>query len=112
MSADRLERVVVAIDFSEGSDRALAAAIRFAKGLGAAVDLVHVYPLPGTGVVRPSRVWCRCHLRGQRFSKVSNEALTNGRPRPELPGLHARPRTRKETLRTRSWRMRIASPLN
>lgn len=53
MSADRLERVVVAIDFSEGSDRALTAAIRFAKGLGAAVDLVHVYPMPGTGVSSP-----------------------------------------------------------
>jgi nucleotide-binding universal stress UspA family protein len=38
-------RVLVATDFSEGAERALQTAIRFAKLLGAAIDLVHVYSI-------------------------------------------------------------------
>jgi nucleotide-binding universal stress UspA family protein len=48
-----MRRVVVATDFSEGSERALSAGIQFAKLLGAAaIDLIHVYPSP-TRVVAP-----------------------------------------------------------
>jgi nucleotide-binding universal stress UspA family protein len=48
-----MHRVVVGTDFSEGSERALGAAVRFAKLLGAAtLDLIHVYPEP-TRVVAP-----------------------------------------------------------
>jgi nucleotide-binding universal stress UspA family protein len=53
MSPEPVKRVVVATDFSEGSERALTFAIRFAKPLGAAIDLVHVYPMPASGVMSP-----------------------------------------------------------
>ena len=42
-----IERILVATDFSEDADGALAVAIRFGKRLKATVDLVHVYDLPG-----------------------------------------------------------------
>ena len=45
MGAEPMEHVVVGTDFSDGADRALTVAIRFAKLMGAAIDLVHVYPL-------------------------------------------------------------------
>ncbi|HXU06581.1 MAG TPA: universal stress protein [Polyangia bacterium] len=41
-----MERILVATDFSEDADRALAVAIRFGKLLKGTVDLVHVYDLP------------------------------------------------------------------
>jgi nucleotide-binding universal stress UspA family protein len=53
MSAQPIKRVVVATDFSDGSERALTVAIRFANLLGATVDLVHVYPMPAAGVMSP-----------------------------------------------------------
>jgi nucleotide-binding universal stress UspA family protein len=53
MSAQPVKRVVVATDFSDGANRALTVAIRFAKLLGAAVDLVHVYPMAAAGVMSP-----------------------------------------------------------
>jgi len=45
--------LVVATDFSDTAERALGVGIRFAKLMGAALDLVHVYPLPTTGIVSP-----------------------------------------------------------
>lgn len=53
MSAEPVKRVVLATDFSDGAGRALTVAIRFAKLLGAAVDLVHVYPMAAAGVLSP-----------------------------------------------------------
>jgi len=53
MSAEPVKRVVVATDFSDGAERALTVAIRFAKLLGATVDLVHVYPMAAAGVLSP-----------------------------------------------------------
>jgi nucleotide-binding universal stress UspA family protein len=41
-----VKRVLVPTDFSEHADHALTVAIDFAKLLGAAIDLVHVYSLP------------------------------------------------------------------
>jgi nucleotide-binding universal stress UspA family protein len=41
-----VKRIVVATDFSQDADRALALAIGFAKRLRGTVDLVHVYRLP------------------------------------------------------------------
>jgi len=40
-----VSRVLVPIDFSEHSEKALAYAVELAKGLGAKVHLVHVYPI-------------------------------------------------------------------
>ena len=53
MSEESVKRVVVATDFSDGAERALTVAIRFAKLLGATVDLVHVYPMAAAGVLSP-----------------------------------------------------------
>jgi|SRR5947207_8937235 len=53
MSPEPVKRIVVATDFSDGSDRALMVAIKHAKPLGAAIDLVHVYPMPAAGVMSP-----------------------------------------------------------
>jgi nucleotide-binding universal stress UspA family protein len=53
MSAQPVKRVVMATDFSDGAERALTVAIRFAKLLGATVDLVHVYPMAAAGVLSP-----------------------------------------------------------
>src|ERR1044071_8536641 len=53
MSAQPVKRVVVATDFSDGAERALTVAIRFAKLLGATVDLVHVYPMAAASVLSP-----------------------------------------------------------
>jgi nucleotide-binding universal stress UspA family protein len=53
MSAEPVKRVVVATDFSDGSERALTVAIRLAKLLGATIDLVHVYPMATAGVLSP-----------------------------------------------------------
>ncbi|MES1171714.1 MAG: universal stress protein [Bacteroidota bacterium] len=46
LTATFMRRVLVPTDFSETADRALTLAIRFAKLVRAAIDLVHVYPLP------------------------------------------------------------------
>ena len=53
MSAQPVKRVVVATDFSDGAERALTVAVGYAKLLGATVDLVHVYPMPASGVMSP-----------------------------------------------------------
>ena len=53
MTAEPVKRVVVATDFSDGAERALTVAIRFAKLLGATVDIVHVYPMATAGVLSP-----------------------------------------------------------
>ena len=53
MTPEPVKRLVVATDFSDTAERALEVGIRFAKLMGAALDLVHVYPLPSTGVVSP-----------------------------------------------------------
>jgi nucleotide-binding universal stress UspA family protein len=53
MTAEPVKRVVVATDFSDGADRALTVAIRFAKLLAATVDIVHVYPMAAAGVLSP-----------------------------------------------------------
>ncbi|MBW2295814.1 MAG: universal stress protein [Deltaproteobacteria bacterium] len=39
-------KILVAVDFSETSDRALEAAIVYAKQFGASLDLVHAFTLP------------------------------------------------------------------
>lgn len=41
-----IDRIVIGIDFSETSERALRYAIELASRLGARVDLVHAYSLP------------------------------------------------------------------
>jgi nucleotide-binding universal stress UspA family protein len=41
-----VQRILVATDFSEDADRALAMAIALGQALAATVDLVHVYRLP------------------------------------------------------------------
>ena len=43
---DFVKRILVATDFSEHADRALAVAIDFAKRFGATIDLLHVYSVP------------------------------------------------------------------
>ena len=53
MSAEPATRILMATDFSEGAERALTAAIRLAKALGAALDLVHVYAAPATNMLSP-----------------------------------------------------------
>jgi nucleotide-binding universal stress UspA family protein len=53
MGPQPVKRVVVATDFSEGAERALTVAVGYAKLLGATVDLVHVYPMPASGVMSP-----------------------------------------------------------
>jgi nucleotide-binding universal stress UspA family protein len=53
VSAEPVKRLVVATDFSDGSARALSVAIRFAKLLGATIDLIHVHPMRATGVLSP-----------------------------------------------------------
>ena len=53
MAPQPVKRLVVATDFSDTAERALAVGIDFAKLMGAALDLVHVYPLPSTGVLSP-----------------------------------------------------------
>ncbi len=50
MSSQPTKRFLLATDFSEGADRALAVALPYARPLAATIDLVHVYPLPGVGV--------------------------------------------------------------
>jgi len=40
-----MKHILVATDFSESSERALMVAHRFAQGLGAAIELVHIYPI-------------------------------------------------------------------
>lgn len=46
-------RVLVAVDFSAASDRAVEEAGRLARQLGAQIDLVHIYPLPPTTAELP-----------------------------------------------------------
>jgi nucleotide-binding universal stress UspA family protein len=46
MKGFAVKRVLVATDFSQHADRALSVAIDYAKLLGGAIDLVHVYSLP------------------------------------------------------------------
>ena len=53
MAAEPAQRIVVATDFSDGAARALTVALKFAKPLGAAIDLVHVYPIAAAGVGSP-----------------------------------------------------------
>jgi nucleotide-binding universal stress UspA family protein len=53
VTAEPVKRLVVATDFSDTAERALAVGIRFAKLMGAALDLVHVYYLPSPGVLSP-----------------------------------------------------------
>jgi nucleotide-binding universal stress UspA family protein len=54
VSAEPGRRVVVATDFSDGSERALTVGVGYAKLLGAKVDLVHIYPLlASSGVLSP-----------------------------------------------------------
>jgi nucleotide-binding universal stress UspA family protein len=50
MSLASPQRILVATDFSETADAALDAAIELAKPSRAALDLLHVYPLPGVSV--------------------------------------------------------------
>ena len=53
MTPEPVRRLVVATDFSDTAERALAVGIRYAKLMGAALDLVHVYFLPSPGVLSP-----------------------------------------------------------
>ena len=46
MSTAPAKRILVATDFFEGAERALAAALGLGKSLGAAIDLVHVVAMP------------------------------------------------------------------
>lgn len=41
-----IERILCPVDFSETSEHALAYALELARGLGAEVDLAHIYQLP------------------------------------------------------------------
>jgi nucleotide-binding universal stress UspA family protein len=43
---DKLEKILVGIDFSSGSRAALETAAELAAGFGATIDLVHVWTLP------------------------------------------------------------------
>jgi nucleotide-binding universal stress UspA family protein len=53
VAPESAQRIVVATDFSDGAARALTVAMKFAKPLGAAIDLVHVYPIAAAGVGSP-----------------------------------------------------------
>jgi nucleotide-binding universal stress UspA family protein len=53
MTLDPVKRLVVATDFSATAERALTASIRFAKLMGATLDLVHVYSVPSPGAMSP-----------------------------------------------------------
>lgn len=53
MAPETAQRIVVATDFSDGAARALTVAMKFAKPLGAAIDLVHVYPIAAASVGSP-----------------------------------------------------------
>ena len=53
MTPEPVRRLVVATDFSDTAERALGVGIRFAKLMGATLDLVHVYFLPSPGVLSP-----------------------------------------------------------
>ena len=48
-----IARVLVPTDFSDGAEKALTVAIRFARLLRAAIDLIHVYPLPAAVTASP-----------------------------------------------------------
>jgi len=51
VSAEPLKRILVATDFSEGSERALIVATRLGNALGAAIDLVHIDASPTTSAI-------------------------------------------------------------
>jgi nucleotide-binding universal stress UspA family protein len=53
MSAEPAKRILMATDFSEGSERALTVAIRLAKALGATIDIVHIYAMPDASAMSP-----------------------------------------------------------
>jgi len=53
VTPEPVKRLVVATDFSDTAERALVVAIRFAKLMGATLDLVHVYFLPSPGIISP-----------------------------------------------------------
>ena len=53
MTPEPVKRLVVATDFSDTAERALGVGIRFAKLMGATLDLVHVYFRPSPGIISP-----------------------------------------------------------
>jgi nucleotide-binding universal stress UspA family protein len=53
VTPEPVRRLVVATDFSGAAERALGVGIRFAKLMGATLDLVHVYFRPAPGVLSP-----------------------------------------------------------
>jgi nucleotide-binding universal stress UspA family protein len=48
-----MKRIVVGTNFSDAATEALTVAVRLAKFLGAAIDLVHVRPTPVAGSISP-----------------------------------------------------------
>jgi nucleotide-binding universal stress UspA family protein len=77
--------LVVATDFLGHAERALAVGIDFAKLMGAALDLVHVYPLPSTGVLSPMPGVVPAPLPGpdelQTIERPTRRARRQGRRR-------------------------------
>src|SRR5262245_1740192 len=102
MSAQPVKRVVVATDFSDGAERALTVGVGYAKLLGATVDLVHVFPLPASGVMSPlpgavpmpppppdvlEEIERRLDALGEKVRAVGVERLTTvreGKPADEI----------------------------
>jgi len=76
VTPEPVKRLVVATDFSSTAERALGVGIRFAKLMGAALDLVHVYPLPSTGVVSPMPGVVPAPLPGPDELQTIEERLT------------------------------------
>ena len=68
-----ITRILVAIDFSETSDRALDAAIELAQKLGASVTVMHAYELPIYGF--PDGVLVATVEVAIRLSQAAQEAL-------------------------------------
>ncbi len=98
MSDDEKKKILVAVDFSESSERALAKAVELAKALDAHVTILHVYD-PNVNLYDPEghRDTVRANLRaalehlGQRFDGVPIQtALEEGRPSDQIVGFAVR----------------------
>jgi nucleotide-binding universal stress UspA family protein len=87
MSLSTPRRILVATDFSESADAALDAAIELARPNRAALDLVHVYPLPGVSVPFADALWVASPEMLASLQTRLGEALDQRAARVRAQGL-------------------------
>ena len=85
----RIQRIVVATDFSEIADQALDHAIDLAEQLGASVTLVHAYELPMYGF--PDGALITSADMAGRIMAIAQEGLTASVERFRARGVPLRP---------------------